>query len=128
MSTSNVNPEWDDDLLAIAEAVGVTARQHPELSVVHTPHPALREEFTNLALELTLGAWSDEVLADLPVALLPTDHEDCGGCGEVLCGCINQCDGLERDVCSHDGRQYCPGCAAHHCVYCRADEDRWGRC
>lgn len=131
MSAPAINPEWGDDWMAIAEAVGITPRQHPETDVQFVPHTVHAEEFTNLALEITLGRWAAEVVDCMPIALLPTDHDVCCGCGDLLCGCLDQCkddDGedLPRDVCSHDGRAYCHRCSVHHCTYCKADVERWG--
>lgn len=122
-----------DDLMAIADAVGITGpakvdRRHPDFAVAFIPHPSYAREFSNLALELLVTGWATETdLADVPIALIPTDHDVCHGCADILCGCETQCGGIDRDVCSHDGRPYCPSCAPHHCSYCRADKARWGR-
>lgn len=126
MSTAAFDPEWGDDLMAIANAVGATVRPHPELAARFTPHPSHAAEFTNLALELTIATWAPEVLADLPIALVPTDHAKCSACGDELCGCETSCD-LLRDVCSHYGQPYCYSCAPHNCPDCRSDKARWDR-
>lgn len=124
MSAAAFDPEWGDDVMAIAHAVGVTVRPHPELAARFVPHPSHAAEFTNLALELTVAAWKPEVLADLPIALVPTDHTECSACGDDLCGCEAACD-LPRDVCSHYGQPYCYSCAPHNCPDCRGDKARW---
>ncbi|NGZ99671.1 hypothetical protein G5V59_02755 [Nocardioides sp. W3-2-3] len=125
-----------DDLMAIADAVGITrpqpAGRHPDFAVRFIPHPSRAHEFTNLALGLRIRLWAVEAtvldaLGDRPIALIPTDHDVCHGCADILCGCETQCGGIDRDVCSHDGKPYCPTCAPHHCRYCADDEARWGR-
>lgn len=130
MSAAAFDPEWGDDWMAIVNATKETPLPHPDFAVKHVPHPSLgdeREEFTDLAMELRLLDWADELLAEVPIALIPTDHDVCHACADILCGCETQCVDLERDVCSHNGRQFCVGCARHHCPECRADEARWGR-
>lgn len=120
-----IDPVWGDDLMAIADAVGATSRPHPECDAKHIPHPSHAREFTNLALEMLLQEWSDQIAADLPVALIPTDHDTCTGCGDTLCRCETQCEDLARDVCSHYGKPFCPTCGPRHCPDCRSDEQRW---
>lgn len=126
MNAASSEPERDD-LMAVADAVGATVRPHPELAARFDPHPSVAAEFTNLALELTVAAWAPEVLAEFPIALVPTDHLECAGCSVTLCGCVDECPDLGRDVCSHWGKRYCYSCAPHHCADCREDERRWGR-
>lgn len=121
MSAQPTDPDWGDDVMAIAEAVGVV--RHPECLANYRPHPSVRGDLSDLALALAVETWSQEFTA-LEV-VVDTDHVTCGGCGEQLCGCEDQCPSLERDVCFHNGRSYCPGCAPHYCVDCKADSDRW---
>ncbi|MEV5001991.1 hypothetical protein [Nocardioides sp. LML1-1-1.1] len=137
MSTAQ-QPERDD-LMAIADAVGITQPthldgQHPDFAVRFLPHPSHAREFTNLALEVLMARWTVEAgdalwddLAEVPIALIPTDHDVCRGCADILCGCETQCGGIDRDVCSHDGKPYCPTCAPHHCRYCADEKARWDR-
>lgn len=123
----STHPEHGDDLMAIADAVGVT-RPEPI-------HPSLRGlTLTDQALGQMLAAWSSDPGVvddyfdhpDKPIPYLPTDHDVCHGCGDVLCGCEQHCLGLAEDVCGHNSRPYCPGCAPHHCHDCMAEQGRWG--
>lgn len=125
MSAAAFDPEWGDDLMAIADAVGVSVRPHPEASAPCVPHPSVAQEFTNLALEVRMREWTAEAMADLPIALVATDHDLCSACGDTLCDCLIPCD-LQRDVCSHFGKPFCYSCAPHNCPDCRIDQERWG--
>lgn len=127
MSAAAFDPEWGDDLMAIADATREASLPHPEFAARFIAHPSMREEFTDLALELTLLDWTDEVTASAPIALVPTDHDVCHGCAEPLCGCPVQCDGLDRDNCGHWGRLFCETCAPHHCADCQDEKRRWER-
>lgn len=59
MSAAAFDPEWGDDLMAIADATRETVLPHPEFAARFAPHPSHAAEFTNLALELTLLDWTD---------------------------------------------------------------------
>lgn len=118
MSAPAINPEWGDDWMAIAEAVGITPQQHPETDVQFVPHPVHAEEFTNLALEITLGRWAAEVLDNLPIALTVTDHEKCGRCDVTICRCEDLCDDQAEDACGHLSQPACGDCAPFVCSDC----------
>lgn len=78
------SPEWDADLMAIADAVGVTPNtQHPELTCGHLPHPMHRREFADVELAAMVGNWAQEVALDEPVPFELTDAAlgYCGHCG-----------------------------------------------
>lgn len=112
--SGRIDPVWGDDVMAIADAAGVTRRPEPI-------HPSLRGVLSDDALTALLDDWS----TDAPIPYLPTDHDVCAGCGDVLCNCEQHCMDLADDVCGHNGRPYCPGCAPHYCPDCRSDRDRW---
>lgn len=111
--TTPIDPDRGDDLMAIANAV-----TGPE-----PIHPSLRAHLTDEVLAATLADWSAD--ADAPVPYLPTDHDVCHGCGDILCACEQHCMGLAEDVCGHNGRPHCPSCAPHYCQDCRAERGRW---
>lgn len=127
MSAERIDPGWGDDWMAIADATREAPLPHPELAARFIPHPSHAVEFTNLALEITLGFWADEILAEVPIALVPVDHLECSACGEALCGCDVQCEELQRDACSHYGQPYCASCAPYNCADCGDDARRWER-
>lgn len=127
MSAGHVDPYWGDDWMAIADATRETVLPHPELAARFVPHPSHAAEFTALALELTLLDWTDEALADVPIALVPVDHIQCSACTETLCGCEPPCEDLQRDVCSHYGQPHCASCAPLNCADCGDDAKRWER-
>lgn len=129
MSARWVDPVWGDDMMAIADAAGVTRRPEPI-------HPSVRGRLSDESLAATLQDWSAQITDDAvlddhflhpdrPIGYLPTSHEDCHGCGDILCGCEKHCMGLAEDVCGHNGRPYCPTCAPHHCHDCAAERARW---
>jgi len=110
--------QYDDDLMAIAEAVGVVAPSG-------RPHPTVLGDLTDLTLAIALETWSMD-RADDPIPYLPTDHDVCHGCGDLLCACEDQCPELERDTCGHKSRPYCGGCAPTYCRDCPpADRGEW---
>ena len=83
-------PEWDDDVMALADAVGVTpATGHPELACEHLPHPAHRHEFRDPALAAMVGNWAHaQAVYDEPIPFELTTAalgycERCGGTGLV---------------------------------------------
>lgn len=121
------DPEWGDDLMAVADAVGASVRPHPELAARFVPHPSHAAEFTNLALELTVTDWSAEVLADVPIALVPTQHEACGRCDVAICRCDDLCTGVAEDACGHLSRPACEDCAPWVCSDCAAARKRGDR-
>lgn len=57
--------------------------------------------------------------------LLGTDHDQCDGCGEDLCGCEQPCSELYRSACTHTGKTLCPSCADRTCHDCKAETARW---
>lgn len=116
MSAAAFDREWGDDLMAIADAPRETPLPHPELGARFIAHPSMREEFTDLALELRLLAWAEEV---------PADHTTCDACSETLCGCDVQCEALQRDACGHYGQPYCASCAPYNCADCRDEMKRF---
>jgi hypothetical protein len=122
MSAPTINPEWGDDILAIAEAVGVvTPSGRPHLTAPGT----LLDLTVLLAAEAFAQTHPD--LLDEPVPYLPTSHDVCHACADILCGCEDPCEQYQRDACSHWGKPFCYSCAPHNCPDCKADQDRWGR-
>ena len=117
MSTQRIDPAWGDDLLAIAEAVGVTAPSG-------RPHPTVDGDLSDLVLALALETWARDH-ADDPIPLLPTVHEPCSSCGVATCGCDDRCTDLAASACDHLSRPYCPDCAFFACDWCRMDQLRW---
>lgn len=125
MSAGQVDPYWGDDWMAIADATREAPLPHPELGARFIAHPSMREEFTDLALELRLLDWAEEAAADLPIALVPTEHDVCHGCAKALCRCPVQCDDIDRDNCGHWGQPFCETCAPLHCADCQDEQKRW---
>lgn len=123
MSAAAFDPEWGDDLMAITDAVGITAGPHPDMDVRFVPHPSHAQEFTNLSLELTVTEWA----ADQPIPLTPTEHLECAACSETLCACPVQCDEFQRDTCSHYGQPHCASCGPLNCADCGDEARRWER-
>lgn len=124
---SAVDPVFGDDWMAIADAVGVGT--HPELSASFVAHPSHAGEFTNLALELMLAQW-DEQLAALASAPIPyvlvTDNAPCeGDCGRTVCHCLTErCEGcVNQGPCDH-GLRLCDECrtTCRDCVDNLADD------
>jgi hypothetical protein len=72
------SPEsWEvDDLMAIADAVGVTAHPHPEAGAKILLHPSLRGLLADDSLEELLTDWSYAAAGidpDAPVDVIPVD-------------------------------------------------------
>lgn len=120
-------PEWGDDLMAIADATGVTAPRHPDFNIAHRPHPAIAHHFTDLAIELGIRAWATQrptfveasaYDVDSPIHLTPAgylneatgmwveddQHHACIGtdCDRILCVCPDAlCAGHTAQACPH---------------------------
>lgn len=77
MSGGRIDPVWGDDLMAMADAVGITTPTHPEADVAFVPYPCHAHEFTTLALALLLDRWALES-ADEPIPYWPTDTDTDG--------------------------------------------------
>lgn len=111
MTTQRIDPVWGDDLMAIADAVGIVAPSG-------RPHPSVPGDLVDLTLALALETWAAEY-ADEPIPYVLVDHEACSGCGDAICGCEPPCATVEPDACGHKSRPYCAGCAPAYCRDCR---------
>jgi hypothetical protein len=112
---SAVDPVFGDDWMAIADAIGGTA-PHPAEQVTHVAHPAYAAEFTNLALELLLAKWEEQLEdldPDVPIPyFIPTDDAPCeGDCGRTVCHCLTACceGSVDQGPCDH-GLRLCDEC------------------
>lgn len=127
---STAENAWGDDLLAIAEAVGVvTPSGRPHLTAPGT----LLDLVPRLAVaaDALAGDGDGAEVLDQPIPYLPIDHDVCNACADILCGCETPCEEYQRDVCSHWGKPFCASCARHNCPDCRdaaasdrAEDDR----
>lgn len=81
----------DDDLMAIADAVGVTAPPaHPEANARHIAHPSVRQSFTDDALAEMLDTWVAE--APVPYIVAEPDTEpapECEYCEHAIDGDVH---------------------------------------
>ncbi|UIU47036.1 hypothetical protein [Microcystis phage MinS1] len=97
---------WGDDVMAIADAVGVTHTPGQTIPSAErtswAPHPSHAHEFTNLALELTLRAWAADGGVPIPHAVCEGDTDGVP-CQRVICHHDDTgCAGTTDDACSHE--------------------------
>lgn len=117
MSSGRIDPAWGDDLMMIADAVGVVAPSG-------RPHLTVPGDLGDLTLAIALETWAAQH-PDEPIPFVVTDHDQCSGCGEDLCGCEQPCSDLHREACTHSGKTLCPSCANRICHDCKAETARW---
>lgn len=125
---STANPEWVDDFMDLADAVGVTTPP----SAPAQPHPWMQERIDQLAAEDVLLTWSqaaagvdllDELAENTPIPFtVVLDHAACEGlgCDRVICKCATGlCSGTTVQACPHH-ELLCDECRLH-CPDCRID-------
>lgn len=102
-----------DDLMAIADATGVTRRDEPMGEGTLLIHPSLRDHLTDGALGEVLEIWTR-----LPIDLVPTDQ----AAAVELYECENPlCDEVVDETCQHnellcsDHRLDCERCLDDYC-------------
>ncbi|WP_143099795.1 hypothetical protein [Nocardioides psychrotolerans] len=122
-----MQPGWDDDLMAIADAAGVIASAHPDFDGLFLLDPLVAEGLTNMAIELGIRTWAttdpaviEDTIYDLdtPIDLRPTgylheptgmwveddQHHGCVGtdCDRLICVCPDAlCAGHTERACPH---------------------------
>lgn len=123
--SGRMDPTWGDDWMAVADAVGVSRGPEPL-------HPSVRGHLADEALAATLEDWSADIVddhflnPDAPIPFVLTDHTQCDGCDEQICGCEQPCSHLHREACTHStGKILCPTCADRLCADCKAETARW---
>lgn len=102
------DPEWIDDVMAIADAAGVTyPPPHPEATAQCQNHPSVRHLFADDSLEQLLADWSRAAtqadfdhLLDQPIDLLPV---------EAVFADVGHCDSRHE----HEIRLYTDGVTAY---------------
>lgn len=72
MSTGRIDPVWDDDLMAIADAVGIVEPSHPERLRNYRPHLSVRGDLSDLALAVAVETFARDIDLDIdPDAPIP---------------------------------------------------------
>lgn len=74
--SGRIDPVWGDDLMAIADAVGIV--DHPERLRNYRPHLSVRGDLSDLAIAVAVETFTLEFDLDAPIPFIPTDPDERG--------------------------------------------------